>query len=77
MQLASEPLRHAGPYDFAASDLFKRSFAQGRAQFFGAGFARTPPPDILFLQRKFAGMFLMCARLGARVDLAEVFGAQL
>ena len=77
MQLASEPLRHAGPYDFAASDLFKRSFAAGRAQFFGAGFARTPPPDILFLQRKFAGMFLMCARLGARVDLAEVFGAQL
>ena len=77
MQLASEPLRHAGPYDFGASDLFQRSFAQGRAQFFGAGFARTPPPDILFLQRKFAGMFMMCARLGARVDLAEVFGTQL
>jgi predicted unusual protein kinase regulating ubiquinone biosynthesis (AarF/ABC1/UbiB family) len=77
MHMASEPLRHVGPFDFAASDLFKRTFAQGRAQFFGAGFARTPPPDMLFLQRKFAGMFMTCARLGARVDLAEVFGVHL
>jgi hypothetical protein len=77
MRTTAEPLRHAGAYDFGASDLFARSFEQGRAQFFGAGYARTPPPDLLFLQRKFAGTFMLCTRLRARVDLAEVFAGEL
>ncbi len=77
MRMAGEPLRHAGPYDFGASDLFSRSFEQGRAQFFGEGYARTPPPDLLFLQRKFAGTFMLCTRLRARVDLAAVFAGEL
>jgi aarF domain-containing kinase len=77
MQMAGEPLRHVGVYDFAASDLFARGFERGQAQFFGAGYARTPPPDLIFLQRKFVGTFMLCARLQARVDLGEVFAAQL
>lgn len=77
MRLGGEPLRHQGPYDFGASTLVARSFEQGREQFFGAGYARTPPPDLLFLQRKFAGTFLLCARLRARVDVAAMFGAEL
>jgi aarF domain-containing kinase len=77
MQLVGEPLRHAGTYDFGASDLFARGFEQGQAQFFGAGYARTPPPDLIFLQRKFVGTFMLCSRLKARVDLADVFAAQL
>jgi hypothetical protein len=75
--MAGEPLWHAGAYDFGASDLFSRSFELGRAQFFGDGCARTPPPDLLFLQRKFAGTFMLCTRLRARVDLAEVFAGEL
>jgi predicted unusual protein kinase regulating ubiquinone biosynthesis (AarF/ABC1/UbiB family) len=77
MRLAGEPLRHEGVYDFGASSLFARSFDQGRTQFLGAGYARTPPPDLIFLQRKFAGTFMLCARLQARVDLAEVFDGEL
>ena len=77
MRLAGEPLRHAGAYDFGASTLFARGFEQGRAQFFGAGYSRTPPPDLLFLQRKFAGTFMLCARLHAHVDLNEVFAGEL
>ena len=77
MRLAGEPLRHDGAYDFGASTLFARSFEQGREQFFGAGYARTPPPDLVFLQRKFAGTFMLCARLRARVDLAEAFAGEL
>jgi aarF domain-containing kinase len=77
MLAAGEPLRHAGPYDFERSDLFGRLFAQGQAQFFGDGFARTPPPDLLFLQRKFVGTFLLCVRLRARVDLALAFSPHL
>lgn len=50
---------------------------QGRAQFFGEGYARTPPPDLLFLQRKFVGSFMLCTRLRARLDLNEIFGPEL
>ena len=63
MLMAGEPLQQRGPYDFGASDLFSRAFDQGRAQFFGDGYGRTPPPDLLFLQRKFVGTFLLCTRL--------------
>lgn len=77
MRMAGEPLRHVGVYDFGVSDLFARSFEQGRAQFFGDGYARTPPPDLLFLQRKFAGTFMLCTRLRARVDLEHVFAGEL
>ena len=77
LMAAGEPLRHGGPYDFGASDLFKRMLARGQAQFFDVGFSRTPPPDLLLLQRKFIGTFLLCARLRARVDLAAAFGPHL
>jgi predicted unusual protein kinase regulating ubiquinone biosynthesis (AarF/ABC1/UbiB family) len=77
MLTAGEPLQQRGPYDFGASDLFARTFQQGRAQFFGEGYARTPPPDLLFLQRKFIGSFMLCTRLRARLDLNEVFGTEL
>ena len=75
--MAGAPLQQRGAYDFGASDLFARAFNQGRAQFFGDGYARTPPPDLLFLQRKFIGSFMLFTRLGARLDLNEVFGAEL
>lgn len=77
MHLGGEPLRHAGPYDFGASTLLGRSFERGREQFFGTGYARTPPPDLIFLQRKFVGTFLLCTRLRARVDLGPLFVPQL
>ncbi|GCL61950.1 ABC1 kinase family protein [Pseudaquabacterium pictum] len=77
LMAAGEPLRQAGPYDFGASDLFRRMVDQGQAQFFDQGFSRTPPADLLLLQRKFIGTFLLCARLRARVDLAAVFAPHL
>ena len=77
MLMAGEPLRHRGPYDFGSSDLFSRAFDSGRVQFFGDGYSRTPPADLIFLQRKFAGTFMLCTRLRARVDLAQLFDAVL
>ena len=77
MLLAGEPLRCVGPYDFGASDLFGRVFRSGRQQARGEGFSRAPPPDMLFLQRKFVGTFLQCTRLQARVDLGAVFEGHL
>ena len=77
MWLAGEPLRQRGVYDFGASELFDRVFDQGRAQMLGEGYARTPPPDLLFLQRKFVGTFMLCSRLQARLDIGALFGGHL
>jgi len=77
LMLAGEPLRVQGPYDFGASSLIRTVFEQGQAQFFESGYGQPPPADVLLLQRKFVGTFMLCVRLGARVDLGEVFGAEL
>jgi predicted unusual protein kinase regulating ubiquinone biosynthesis (AarF/ABC1/UbiB family) len=77
MWLAGEPLRQHGVYDFGASELSARVFDQGRAQMLGEGYARTPPPDLLFLQRKFVGTFMLCSRLQARLDVGALFGDHL
>ncbi len=77
MYLASEPLRHQGPYDFGASRIVGQVFEEGRQQYLRSGFTRTPPGDLLFFQRKFAGTFLLCARLQAQVDLSEAFMDEL
>ncbi|HXQ22006.1 MAG TPA: AarF/ABC1/UbiB kinase family protein [Candidatus Acidoferrales bacterium] len=67
--IACEPFGHRGVYDFGASDVPPRVRAAGAALTARHGFFRPPPPDTIFLHRKLAGTFLLCARLGARVDV--------
>ncbi|WP_295584407.1 AarF/ABC1/UbiB kinase family protein [uncultured Lamprocystis sp.] len=73
--LTGEPLRHAGLYDFGASDLFERIFVGGRELFYEDAFGRNPDPATFFLHRKFVGTFMLCRRLRARVDLNELTAA--
>jgi hypothetical protein len=68
IQLATEPFRHGGLYDFGRSDLPARARASSMALVFEHGFWRPPPPETLFLQRKLGGTFLLCARHRARVN---------
>jgi predicted unusual protein kinase regulating ubiquinone biosynthesis (AarF/ABC1/UbiB family) len=72
-----EPLRHTGPYDFAGSQLIARLRELGLALTFEHGYWRAPPPDTAFLHRKLGGLLLLCARLGARVDLRRLIGPYL
>ncbi|MHB8788137.1 MAG: ABC1 kinase family protein [Thauera sp.] len=72
-EIACEPLRHPGPYDFGASDLAVRLRDAGLALSTDRDFWHTPPADALFLHRKLGGLYLLAARLGARVDV----GAQV
>ena len=72
MLLSGEPLTHPGPYDFGDSDLIARVFGRGRDIYLAEGFDRFPDPATLFLHRKFAGTFMLCRRLRARVDLGAL-----
>jgi predicted unusual protein kinase regulating ubiquinone biosynthesis (AarF/ABC1/UbiB family) len=66
--LVCEPLRHDGVYDFGRSRLAGRARDAGLDLVFRRGFLRAPPPETVFLHRKLVGTFLLCARIGARVN---------
>jgi len=65
--LVAEPLRASGPYDFAQSDLSRRVRDHGFGVFIHERLPQ-PPTETMFLHRKLAGSFLLCAHIGARVD---------
>lgn len=64
---------HAAPrFDFADQSLSRRMQAEGQAL---AESGYLPPPlpmDALYLQRKFGGLFLLGARLGATVPVVDL-----
>ena len=72
MELAFGPLRRQGLFDLAGTDIPQRiaemvmEITQRRDR------AEMPPPEILFLHRKFGGLYLLLARLRARVDLGAL-----
>jgi predicted unusual protein kinase regulating ubiquinone biosynthesis (AarF/ABC1/UbiB family) len=70
--LVCEPLYHRGRYDFGASDLPARARDLGFDLAFRQGLLRAPPAETMFLHRKLAGMYLLVARLGARVDIRKL-----
>jgi predicted unusual protein kinase regulating ubiquinone biosynthesis (AarF/ABC1/UbiB family) len=69
VQLACEPLQHSGEFDFGQSDLASRLRDAGTKLSMQQNYWHTPPADALFLHRKIAGLYLLAARLKARVDL--------
>lgn len=75
--LVCEPLRHHGPYDFGSSDLALRVREAGMAMSFEQDYWHSPPVAALFLHRKIAGLFLLAARLRARVDVGAVLAPVL
>lgn len=77
MDMAFGELRGRGDFDFAGTDLPRRMRAEGMA-LAEAGFVPPPlPVEILHLQRKFGGMFLLAAKLRARVAVRELLEAHL
>jgi predicted unusual protein kinase regulating ubiquinone biosynthesis (AarF/ABC1/UbiB family) len=74
---ALEPLRRGGPYDFGDRTLARRLRDEGLALASDRAFWTAPPPDVLLVQRKLAGMYLLAARLGARVDVRALLERRL
>lgn len=72
LTLATEPTRHSGPYAFASNELSQR-ISQVALQLRGPdNYHHLPPPEVLFLHRKVAGLYLLFARIHAKVDVAEL-----
>lgn len=56
-------------FDFAESDLLGRLRERGMELAMDREGWRVPPAEMLFVQRKLGGLYLLAARLQARVDL--------
>ncbi|WP_415904912.1 ABC1 kinase family protein [Neptuniibacter sp. QD48_55] len=72
MRMVAEPLRQEGCFDFGLSDLSKRVANQAISLRVRQRYMHLPPTDVLFLHRKFAGTYLLCGRLRAQVDMANL-----
>jgi predicted unusual protein kinase regulating ubiquinone biosynthesis (AarF/ABC1/UbiB family) len=69
------PLLAGGPFDFGDRTLARELRDEGVALAGDRDFWRIPPMDSLFIQRKGLGMYLLAARLGARVDIRRLLEA--
>ncbi|MDP4537647.1 AarF/ABC1/UbiB kinase family protein [Alkalimonas collagenimarina] len=77
VQLACEPLQHSEPFDFGHSDLANRIREAGTALSLQHNYWHTPPADAIFLHRKIGGLYLLAARLKARVNVRALLQAYL
>lgn len=71
-EIALEPLRHPGAFDFGTTDMALRLREAGMALGLDRDFWHIPPIDALFLHRKLGGLYLLAARLKARVQVGQL-----
>ena len=73
--VATGPLRKDAPFDFGRSVLLERLRNMGLAIGNDHELAHVPPAATLFLHRKIGGMYLMAAKLRARIALRPMVEA--
>lgn len=74
-EVAMGPVRQQAPFDFGSSELLDRLRTMGMAIGNDRDLGHVPPAATLFLHRKIGGMYLMAARLRARVALRPMVEA--
>ncbi|EPX80622.1 ABC1 kinase family protein [Litoreibacter arenae] len=73
MELAFAPLRATVPIDFATDTTAARLRAAGMDFARSGDLPVTPPPvEMMFIQRKLAGTYLLASRLKARIDMTRL-----
>jgi predicted unusual protein kinase regulating ubiquinone biosynthesis (AarF/ABC1/UbiB family) len=77
VSLACEPLQQDRAFDFGSSDLAYRLREAGTALSMQQNYWHTPPADAIFLHRKIAGLYLLAARLQARVNVTQLLAPYL
>lgn len=70
--VAMGPIRQETPFDFGQSDLLERLRDMGLAIGNDRDLSHVPPAATLFLHRKIGGMYLMAAKMKARVNLRDM-----
>jgi predicted unusual protein kinase regulating ubiquinone biosynthesis (AarF/ABC1/UbiB family) len=77
VEMANAPMLHPEGFDFGdttlVSDLRDRGMALGRDR----SIQHIPPTEVLYLQRKAAGLFLLATRLRAHITLRDLFQRQI
>jgi predicted unusual protein kinase regulating ubiquinone biosynthesis (AarF/ABC1/UbiB family) len=71
-EIALEPLMFDGAFDFGSTDMAPRLREAGLALGLDRDFWHIPPIETLFLHRKLGGLFLLAARLRARVNVQQL-----
>ncbi|MFD2178294.1 ABC1 kinase family protein [Veronia pacifica] len=72
VEMAMEPMRFDGEYDFANTDLAVRIREAGMSLSMEKGYWHTPPVDAMFLHRKIGGLYLLAVRLKAKVNVRNL-----
>jgi predicted unusual protein kinase regulating ubiquinone biosynthesis (AarF/ABC1/UbiB family) len=70
--MAFAELRAPAPYDVVGRDLAGRLRDAGMALGSEGAPGHMPPADVLFVQRKLGGIYLLAHRLRARIDLGDL-----
>jgi len=70
--LAMAPLRQDAPFDFGTTTLVEQISQMGMALGRDRDLAHVPPADTMFLHRKIGGIYMVAARLRARVPLGQM-----
>lgn len=71
MSLLAQPFASTGSYDFAKQTVTEE--VRKHVPVMLKHRLTPPPPETYSLNRKLSGAFLMCAKLGARVDCGELW----
>ncbi|QLK49072.1 AarF/ABC1/UbiB kinase family protein [Vibrio owensii] len=77
VKMACEPMLVDEPYDFKASGLAQKLREAGTILSMEQEYWHTPPADALFLHRKIGGMYLLAARVGAKVNIRQLVSPYL
>ncbi len=72
VKMACEPMLFDDAYDFKSSGLAQRLRSAGKILSMEQDYWHTPPADAIFLHRKIAGMYLLAARIGAKVNIRKL-----
>ncbi len=72
IMLVFDAARQNASFDFATDQLLQRLRSMGTDMALDQSFDQIPPVDVLYLQRKAAGLYLLGRRLRASVPLREI-----
>lgn len=69
LDMALEPLRHDAPFDFGDNQIAQNMRNKGMELAGKRELWHVPPAEMVFIQRKFGGMYMLATRLRARVNV--------